>query len=92
MGVDIFLNRSIQSYVKPGRLYTSRQLFEMKVIAFRTLDSSELSELTSILKLSELTFMYAVGFKGTKVFSTIRNEITVDGSFQRCTNPANSWS
>ena len=36
--------------------------------------------------------MSTIGFRATKILSTVKVEITVDGSFQSCKNPANSLS
>ena len=43
--VDIFVHSTFQSYLKPGRLYTYRQLFEMKKVTFRAMKSCQLSAL-----------------------------------------------
>ena len=67
--VDMFVHRTCQSYQKPGRLYTYRQLFEMKTETFRAMKS---------FQLSALTFLANITFRATK----IRVAIHVNHRFQ----------
>lgn len=67
--VDIFVHSTFQRYLKPGRLYTYRQLFEMKTGTFRAMKS---------FQLSALTFLANITFRATK----IRVDIHVNHRFQ----------
>lgn len=58
VGVDIFVNRTFQSYRKPGRLYIYRQLFEMKSVTFRAMKS---------FQMLALTFLANITFRATKI-------------------------